>query len=202
MCGQAASPCRPHLQRTCSHQSKNSADKPSLYAACVCQPRKRAPLANCCSGCGTFAHSSGCGGAPVMAIMLAAASEPHTLHTTWPAHDTHTTAHTGQHSRTDVRCLLLGQVSMPIAAQNPARAPTAWLAAGGPARWVLTLALPTLCTPPSPWNASAIASSAAIVRPTCAGFAPTMPGGWPKLHMTRPPGASRCRMLAHTAGCT
>jgi hypothetical protein len=40
-----------------------------------------------------------------------------------------------------------------------------------------------------------------MVRPTCAGLAPAMPGGCPRLHMTRPPGASRCRILCQTAGC-
>lgn len=79
--------------RACGYQSKNDADRPSLYVACVCQPTKRAPFANCCSGCGTCAHSSGVGGGPVIAIMLAAASEPHTLHTTWPAYNMHTTTH-------------------------------------------------------------------------------------------------------------
>jgi hypothetical protein len=50
-----------------------------------CHPKKRAPLLRCCRGAGTCAHSAAVGGGPLMAIRLAAPSEPHSLTTTSPA---------------------------------------------------------------------------------------------------------------------
>jgi hypothetical protein len=209
-----------------------------------CHPKKRAPLLRCCRGAGTCAHSAAVGGGPLMAIKLAAPSEPTSLTMTSPVqrgeggrvqgmglcgqHTLHVGLEHVQGMDTNSRALLVRHLqgkgavtrhSLPLplglACDHITLAAYAEALGGArlqrppppfpPSRHISAF-FPTqpcpqhtclchhsvaICHRPLPSKASAMASTAASVRPACAGLVPDMPGGCPRLAITLPPGPRR-----------